>query len=115
MPATAKSFGLSRWPFDQRKQAEPAAQAAAKYLRQLHEKFGDWRLAVAAYNSGAGTVERCLRRRHATSYAGIATSLPAETQMYVPKVETTILKREGLELEQLKTPPAIAHPSVPTE
>jgi membrane-bound lytic murein transglycosylase D len=115
MPATAKSFGLSLWPFDQRKQTEPAAQAAAKYLRQLHEKFGDWRLAVAAYNSGAGTVEKCLKRRHATSYTGIATYLPAETQMYVPKVEATILKREGVELEQLKTPPAIARPPVLTE
>jgi membrane-bound lytic murein transglycosylase D len=70
---------------------------------------------VAAYNSGAGTVERCLKRRHATSYAGIATYLPAETQMYVPKVEATILKREGVELEQLKTPPAIARPPVLTE
>jgi membrane-bound lytic murein transglycosylase D len=114
MPATAKSLGLSLWPFDQRKQTEPAARAAAKCLRQLHEKFGDWRLAVAAYNSGAGTVEKCLKRRHATSYAGIATYLPAGTQMYVPKVEATILKRKGLELEKLKTP-ALVHPSVLTE
>jgi len=107
MPATAKHFGLSRWPLDQRKQPEPAAHAAAKYLRQLHEKFGDWRLAVAAYNSGAGTVEKSLKRRHATSYAGIATHLPAETQLYVPKVEATILQREGQSLEKLKTPLAV--------
>ena len=104
MPATAKDLGLSLWPFDQRKQLEPAARASAKYLRQLHDQFGDWRLAVAAYNAGPGKVDKLLKRQHATSYAEIATRLPAETQMYVPKVEATILKREGLELENLKAP-----------
>ena len=104
MPTTAKDLGLSLWPFDQRKQAELSARAAARYLRQLHEKFGDWRLAVAAYNAGPGAVDRLLKRQQAASYAEIATRLPAETQMYVPKVEATILKREGLELEKLKVP-----------
>ena len=102
MPATAKDLGLSLWPFDQRKELEPAARASAKYLRQLHDQFGDWRLAVAAYNAGPGKVASLLKRLHATNYAEIATHLPAETQMYVPKVEATILKREGLELEKLK-------------
>jgi membrane-bound lytic murein transglycosylase D len=104
MPATAKQFGLSLWPRDQRRQMEPAAHAAAQDLRQLHEQFGDWRLALAAYNSGAGTVQRLLDRYHATSFERIATHLPAETQMYVPKVEATILHREGMELEKLKVP-----------
>ena len=104
MPATAKDLGLSLWPRDQRKQMEPAAHAAAKNLLQLHDQFGDWRLAVAAYNSGAGTVSRLLKRYQTTSYERIAPHLPAETQMYVPKVEATILHREGLELEKLKTP-----------
>ena len=102
MPATAKGLGLSLFPFDQRKQPETAARAAAKYLRRLHEKFGDWRLAVAAYNCGEGTVERTLKRHHTTSYERIATYLPAETQLYVPKVEATIAHREGAPLEQLK-------------
>jgi membrane-bound lytic murein transglycosylase D len=104
MPVTAKNLGLSLFPFDQRKQIEPAAHAAAKNLRQLHDQFGDWRLAVAAYNSGPGTVSKLLKRYDATSYEGIAQHLPAETQMYVPKVEATILHREGLELEKLKVP-----------
>ena len=106
MPATAKDLGLSLLPFDQRKQAEPAARASARYLRQLHDQFGDWRLAVAAYNSGPGTVSRLLKRYQTTSYEGIAPHLPAETQMYVPKVEATILHREGLELEKLNAPTA---------
>ena len=104
MPATAKNLGLSLFPFDERKQWEPAAHAAAKNLRQLHDQFSDWRLAVAAYNCGAGTVAKLLKRYDATSYEGIAQHLPAETQMYVPKVEATILHREGLELEKLKVP-----------
>ena len=61
MPATAKNFGLSLWPRDQRRQPAAAAQAAATYLRELHERFGDWRLAVAAYNCGAGTVRKITR------------------------------------------------------
>jgi membrane-bound lytic murein transglycosylase D len=97
---------LSLLPLDQRKQVEPAARASARYLRQLHDQFGDWRLAVAAYNSGPGTVSRLLKRYQTTSYEGIAPHLPAETQMYVPKVEATILHREGLELEKLKVPAA---------
>ena len=102
MPATAKDLGLSLFPFDERKQMDPAARASAKYLRQLHDQFGDWRLAVAAYNSGPGTVSRLLKRYQTTSYERIAPHLPAETQMYVPKVEATIRHREGVELEKLK-------------
>jgi len=106
MPATAKDLGLSLFPFDQRKQMDPAARASAKYLHQLHDQFGDWRLAVAAYNSGPGTVSRLLKRYQTTSYERIAPHLPAETQMYVPKVEATIRHREGVELEKLKVPVA---------
>ncbi|MEI6196471.1 MAG: lytic transglycosylase domain-containing protein [Verrucomicrobiota bacterium] len=106
MPATAKDLGLSLWPRDQRKQMDPAARASARYLRQLHDQFGDWRLAVAAYNSGPGNVSRLLKRYQTTSYERIAPHLPAETQMYVPKVEATVLHREGLQLEKLKTPSA---------
>jgi membrane-bound lytic murein transglycosylase D len=102
MPATAKQYGLSLWPRDQRRQPEAEARAAAKQLRDLHDQFGDWRLAVAAYNCGPGALQKSLERHHAKSYEAIATHLPAETQMYVPKVEATILHREGLELEKLK-------------
>ena len=103
MPATAKGLGLSLFPFDQRQQPAPAAHAAAKYLRKLHGQFGDWRLAVAAYNCGEGTVQRLLKRFDTKSFARIAPHLPAETQMYVPKVEATIQHREGAALEQLKS------------
>ena len=101
MPSTAKRFGLSRWPTDQRLEPEESARAAAQYLQYLHGRFKDWRLALAAYNAGEGTVQRLLDKRKATSFDAIATHLPAETQMYVPRIEATLLRREGTRLSQL--------------
>jgi membrane-bound lytic murein transglycosylase D len=104
MPATAKQYGLKTWPFDQRYQPEESAGAAAKYLSYLYKRFGDWRLTFAAYNAGEGRVQRLLDRSRVKTFEAIAPSLPAETQMYVPKVEATLLRREGLQLSQLTRP-----------
>ena len=104
MPETAKSLGLTLAPWDQRLQPEKNARAAARYLKYLHEVFGDWRLAVAAYNAGEGLVSRLLEKRAVRSYDEIAIDLPAETQTYVPKVEATILRRERVTLQELKLP-----------
>jgi membrane-bound lytic murein transglycosylase D len=101
MPETARSLGLRSWPQDQRYQPAPSAQAAARYLKRLHTQFGDWRLALAAYNAGEGRVRGLLRRHESRSFDAIATQLPAETQMFVPKVEATILRREGVSLAKL--------------
>jgi len=95
MPATAKQYGLRTWPIDGRLQPDKSAQAAAKYLRHLHGHYQDWRLALAAYNAGEGTVDNLLARHKSRSFESIAGQLPAETQMYVPKVEATLLRREG--------------------
>lgn len=108
MPPTAKRFGLSTWPFDERLKPEPSAQAAARYLNYLHSQFHDWRLALAAYNCGEGTVQNLMKRHKASSYDAIAPYLPAETQMYVPKVEATLLRREGIKLAQLARPESIS-------
>jgi len=104
MPETAKRFGLSLWPRDQRFQTEPSATASAQYLRLLFNRFQDWRLALAAYNAGEGTVQKLLHRYKTRRYDDIAGHLPAETQMYVPRVEAVILRREGAKLEQLAAP-----------
>ena len=101
MPATAKRFGLRTWLPDQRTDSNASAHAAAKYLNVLHTRFKDWRLALAAYNSGEGTVQKLLDRHKTKSFDAIATHLPAETQMYVPKVEAVLLRREGVKLEEL--------------
>ncbi|HTL59017.1 MAG TPA: lytic transglycosylase domain-containing protein [Candidatus Limnocylindrales bacterium] len=108
MPATAKRYGLRTWPFDQRLRPEESAQAAAHYLRYLYGRFKDWRLALAAYNAGEGTIEDLLARKKSKSFEAIAAHLPAETQMYVPKFEAILLRREGLKLAQLKLPKAEA-------
>ena len=102
MPATAKRFGLKTWPLDQRLRPEASARAAAQYLAYLHDHFQDWRLALAAYNAGEGTVQRVMSRHKAHTYDEIATHLPAETQLYVPRVEATVLRREGVKLAELR-------------
>jgi membrane-bound lytic murein transglycosylase D len=101
MPATAKRFGLRRWPLDQRLTPEKSAGATAKYLQYLHGHFNDWRLALAAYNAGEGAIDRLLQERKAATFDAIAPHLPAETQMYVPRIEATLLRREGVKLSQL--------------
>ena len=101
MPATAKRYGLRTTMPDQRLQPEESARAAAKYLKYLHGEFKDWRLALAAYNAGEGTVQKLLDRSKTKTFDAIATHLPAETQMYVPKIEATVLRREGVKLSDL--------------
>lgn len=105
MPDTAKRFGLSLWPRDQRYQPEPSATASARYLKYLHDRFKDWRLALASYNAGEGAVQKLLDRYQAADYDTIAEHLPAETQMYVPRIEAVLKQREGASLEQLSAPP----------
>lgn len=104
MPATARTEHLALWPFDQRYQPEKSARAAARWLRELHRRYGDWPLALAAYNVGPGRVDELLKRHKPRTFEGIARWLPAETQLYVPKVEATVLAREGLALGELRPP-----------
>lgn len=105
MPATAKALGLRLEPKDERLDPEKNARAAARLLRRLAREFRDWRLALAAYNAGDGRVRRELQRQSAKSLDAIAQRLPAETQMYVPKVEATLRRRTGAQLVRLALPP----------
>jgi len=59
---------------------------------------------LAAYNAGEGAVQKLLDHYKTRSYDDIAGHLPAETQMYVPRVEAVLLQREGAQLEQLPAP-----------
>jgi len=103
MPATARSLDLSVGLFDdERLHPEKNGRAAARYLRELHQRFGDWRLALAAYNCGPTRVADLLKKHRTKTYGVISPYLPVETQMYVPKVEATLRKREGVTLTSLK-------------
>ncbi len=104
MPGTAKQEGLRLWPLDQRYDPQKSARASAKYLRALHTEFKDWSLALAAYNAGDGQVRTLMKRHGVRSYDRLAPHLPAETQLYVPKVEAVLRRREGKALAELRTP-----------
>lgn len=104
MPETARGLGLSTFLPDDRTNADKSAHAAARYLRTLHAKFGEWPLAFAAYNAGEGRVQRLLKSRDARSFADIAPALPSETRMYVPKVCATIAVRTGVGPTKLGPP-----------
>jgi len=96
MPETARRFGLDpeAETYDERIHPYKSGAAAARYLRILHEQFGSWRLALAAYNAGEGRVRRLLHAHGATRFEEIVRELPLETQRFIPRVLSTIADRE---------------------
>lgn len=86
MYGTAKSLKLEITSFvDERRDPLKATDAAARYLQTLHDIYGDWHLAIAAYNCGPGNVNRAIRRSGGkTNYWEIYYRLPRETRGYVP-------------------------------
>ena len=89
MPATGKDFELKQNLFrDDRRDVLASTRAALDYLQRLYRQFGDWSLALAAYNWGEGNVQRAINRN---MKAGLPTdylslNMPAETRNYVPKL-----------------------------
>ena len=104
MPATAQEYGLRIQPIDQRLNPEKSADVASRYLRSLYHRFGDWPLAIAAYNAGGGRVHATLRKHGGREFKDIANHLPRETRMYVPKVFAAMAIRERI--SPLALPPA---------
>ena len=102
--ATAQRFGMRTGRVDERLDPEKSARAAAWYLRSLHDRFGSWPLAVAAYNAGENRVAGSLRRRHASTFDEVATALPSETRDYVPRVLAIVGDREGVDPRRLPPP-----------
>ena len=87
--STGYKFGLkrNRW-IDERMDPEKATMAAIAYLKELHQIFGDWTTALAAYNCGEGTVLRCIRTQkisYLDNFWDLYEKLPTETAFYVPK------------------------------
>ncbi len=86
MPATGKLYGLNISSYvDERFDPYKSTEAACKYLKFLYETFDDWQLALAAYNSGPGNVNKAIRRSGGKKdFWSIKPYLPKETQGYVP-------------------------------
>src|SRR5258707_12475214 len=118
MGSRAKGYGLERsWWVDDRQDPEKATRAAAHHLKDLYNQFGDWYLAMAAYNSGPGTIQSAVKR---TGYADFwelyrRDVLPKETRNYVPIIvaETIMAKNpEQYGLETITPDPEMAYETV---
>ncbi len=125
MPATGRAYDLqvTGW-IDERRDPEKPTRAAARHLVDLYERFGDWHLAIAGYNCGAGNVRSALRRarrngRPATFW-GAYPYLPRETRNYVPMYIAAALTASNpaafdLDLSAVEDAPAYAYTAVPIQ
>ena len=92
IPGTGSRFGLQRTAYvDERNSFDEATHASAKYLKFLYDRYGSWELAMAAYNSGEGNVDRAVRRAGVANFWVAYPYLPQETRNYVPNILATIL------------------------
>lgn len=85
MYTTARSYGLKINSFvDERMDVEKSVDAAARYLRDAYDVFGDWNLAICSYNCGPGNVQKAIRRSGSREFWNLYHYLPRETRGYVP-------------------------------
>jgi membrane-bound lytic murein transglycosylase D len=123
IPSTGKNYGLTQdWWRDNRRDVVAATDAALNYLQRLHDMFGSWELALAAYNCGEGKVARAIayneKRGLPTDYLSLR--LPPETQNYVPKlfaVKNIVLSPTsyGIELDSLPDQPYFTEVQAPSK
>ncbi len=114
IPSTGKNYGLTQdWWRDNRRDIVAATDAALSYLQRLHQMFGTWELALAAYNCGEGCVSRAIaynqRKGLPTDFASLG-KLPNETRNYVPRliaVKNIVLSPPsyGIDLESVPDEP----------
>ncbi len=93
VPGTGRQFGLRQTAWiDERNSFEQATRASAKYLKSLAARYnGNWELAMAAYNTGAGNIDRAISRAGTASFWAIYPYIAQETRNYVPNILATIL------------------------
>ncbi len=94
MPRTGRQYGLkANGVVDERSDPEKATRAAAGYLAYLHEIFGDWYLAMAAYNAGEGKILRAMEKTGARDFWQLASTsaIRRQTQNYVPAFLASVL------------------------
>ncbi|HUJ00423.1 MAG TPA: transglycosylase SLT domain-containing protein [Usitatibacter sp.] len=125
IPSTARNFGLKQnWWVDKRNDIVAATNAALDYLQKLHDEFGSWELALAAYNCGEGCVSRAIawNQEHGlpTDYVSLSLRLPPETRTYVPKlmaVKNIVLSPAtyGVELDSVPDQPYFTTVNAPAK
>lgn len=93
VPSTGRQFGLRQTAWiDERNSFEQATRASAKYLKSLATRYnGNWELAMAAYNTGAGNIDRGISRAGTANFWAIYPYIAQETRNYVPNILATIL------------------------
>lgn len=92
IPSTGRDYNLKQNAFrDERRDVLASTNAALNYLQKLYGMFGDWQLALAAYNWGEGSVSRAIAKAEAagrpTDFNGLSAFMPAETRNYYPKLQ----------------------------
>lgn len=124
MQAAASDYGLKMTPWvDERRDPEKSTRAAMRYLKWLYNEFGDWHLALAAYNSGPnGPVRRGIARlqKDAPTFWDIREYLPKETKNYVPLfIATSIIclnqEQYGFTKDELSFEPEYVYETYPIE
>jgi membrane-bound lytic murein transglycosylase D len=92
IPSTGSRYGLRQTAWvDERNSFEKATHASARYLKWLHDRYNNWELAMAAYNTGEGNVDRAISRAGARDFWAIYPYIAQETRNYVPNILATIL------------------------
>lgn len=129
--ATSRAKAVGMWQFiqgtglrygltidfweDQRKDPELAARAAARYLKDLHGMFGDWQLALAAYNTGEGRIQRYVNKRPEDDFWDMRSNrkaLKRETREYVPAILAAILLASNPKAYGIEPPPDVPPPAI---
>lgn len=96
MPGTARRMGLKvNRSLDERTDYQKSTHAAAKYLKELYSAYGDWLLVIAAYNGGAGSVDRAIRKSGSRNFWYLQNYLPEESRNHVKKFIATHYIMEG--------------------
>jgi membrane-bound lytic murein transglycosylase D len=113
MPATGRMYGMNVNPdVDDRMDPELSTEAAAKYLKSLYRMFGDWEVALAAYNCGPGNVRKAIRRSGGKkTFWEIYNYLPKETRGYVPQFQAFLYVLNNLEAHNFN----LEEPTYPIE
>jgi membrane-bound lytic murein transglycosylase D len=92
IPGTGQTYGLRQTAWiDERNGFEKATRSSARYLKDLYNHFGDWELAMAAYNTGQGNIDRAISRAGSRSFWKIYPYIARETSNYVPNILAAIL------------------------